>query len=314
MPGAMGSVRMGSLAARICRTAICTTARTNRTQGALCRTFSQYENYSRTSKTYDSLRVAIASDTFLDFLTRHARTINHPLQLLDVGCGSGTYLNILGNKAPGGAIGLEFNDGMLSKAMAKGLDVRKGSILDMPFMEQQFDVVTTTQVLHHLEDAENRHTQEFKALKVACAEVSRVLKPKGAWLISTQTPTQHIDGFWWSVLVPESAKLLAKQFPPIDVLKDCLNAAGFNNVKTEIPSKPLVREDVYLDVTSPFRQDFRDADSTWALATPAEIDNGLEWLQDKIDAGEAETFLAEREALRSEVGQTTTVIAIKDDV
>ena len=114
--------------------------------------------------------------------------------------------------------------------------------------------------------------------------------------------------------MPESAKLLAKQFPPIDVLKDCLNAAGFNNVKTEIPSKPLVREDVYLDVTSPFRQDFRDADSTWALATPAEIDNGLEWLQDKIDAGEAETFLAEREALRSEVGQTTTVIAIKDDV
>lgn len=72
-------------------------------------------------------------------------------------------------------------------------------------------------------------------------------------------------------------------------------------METKIPSKPLVQEEVYLDITSPFRQDFRDADSTWALATPAEIDKGLEWLQEKIDAGEAESFLADREALRFEV-------------
>ena len=34
-------------------------------------------------------------------------------------------------------------------------------------------------------------------------------------------------------------------------------------------------------------------------------------LRSKIDAGEADAWLAEREALRSKIGQTTTVVATK---
>lgn len=65
------------------------------------------------------------------------------------------------------------------------------------------------------------------------------------------------------------------------------------------------------DIEGPFKPAFRNADSTWALATEQELAAGLRMLREKIEAGEAEAWLAEREALRAEVGQTTTVIATK---
>ena len=69
--------------------------------------------------------------------------------------------------------------------------------------------------------------------------------------------------------------------------------------------------DKYLDIEGPFNPAFRNADSTWSLATEAELEKGLAMLRAKIDAGEADAWLAEREALRAKVGQTTTVVAVK---
>ena len=72
-----------------------------------------------------------------------------------------------------------------------------------------------------------------------------------------------------------------------------------------------MRIDKYLDIEGPFDQAFRNADSTWSLATEAELEKGLKMLRSKIDAGQADAWLAEREALRSKIGQTTTVVATK---
>ena len=73
----------------------------------------------------------------------------------------------------------------------------------------------------------------------------------------------------------------------------------------------LVREDLYLNIEAPFDPLFRKADSTWALATEEELEKGLTWLRAKIEAGEGDKFLAEREAIRAKVGQTTTVVTRK---
>ena len=69
--------------------------------------------------------------------------------------------------------------------------------------------------------------------------------------------------------------------------------------------------DKYLDIEGPFNQAFRNADSTWSLATEPELEAGLKMLRAKIDAGEADAWLKEREALRAKIGQTTTVVATK---
>lgn len=75
--------------------------------------------------------------------------------------------------------------------------------------------------------------------------------------------------------------------------------------------EPLVQIDKYLDAGAPFDPAFRASDSTWSLASAEELEAGLAMWRRKIDAGEASAWLAEREAVRHWIGQTTTVVATK---
>ena len=69
--------------------------------------------------------------------------------------------------------------------------------------------------------------------------------------------------------------------------------------------------EAYLDLQGPFSQLYRDGDSTWSLAAPEELEAGLEWWQSMHDSGDAESWLADREKIRSEVGQTSAVTSVK---
>ena len=278
------------------------------------KTGSSYENYNETSKTYDNFRAPVGMNIMHDALARTATQAGlgsiKDVNLLDAGCGSGTYLDHLKGEVKT-VRGLEFNDGMIAQATKKGLDVTQGSITDMPFPDGEFDAAITTQVLHHLVAAGGGGKTGFSNIGDACKEVYRCLKPKGAWIVNTQTPEQHVDGFWWAPVVPKAAKTLSLNFPEVEELTALLKEAGFQRVETFIPPEPLVRLDMYLDIEGPFSSTFRAADSTWALADEQELADGLAWLRAKIDAGEAEAWLAEREAIRARIGQTTTVVASK---
>jgi len=81
--------------------------------------------------------------------------------LLDIGCGKKPYLEIFKNKVSS-YIGLDLKEG----------DVI-GSALDLPFPDESFDTVFSSQVLEHVEDP-------FLMMR----EVTRVLK-KGGYLILT---------------------------------------------------------------------------------------------------------------------------------
>ena len=267
---------------------------------------------SVTSQTYDAFRKPISLDLFRDAFGTVAKRLSKPttkLDLLDAGCGSGNYLDAVKDDV-GSIAGLEFNEGMIGKAMAKlpSAEIRQGSITSMPYAAASFDVVITTQVLHHLERGGG---QDFNNVALASQEVYRCLRPGGAWIVQTQTPEQHIDGFWWAPIVPDAALTLSKHFPPLPKFESICRSAGFGEFSSAIPPEPLVRIDKYLDIEGPFNQAFRNADSTWSLATEAELKAGLAMLRAKIDAGEAGTWQAEREALRAKIGQTTTVVATK---
>ena len=73
-------------------------------------------------------------------------------------------------------------------------------------------------------------------------------------------------------------------------------------------------ESKYLDqgVKSAFSAEYRAGDSSWSMAeNSGELQHGLASLQKMIDAGTADDFLQEREALRLSKGQTTFVTATK---
>jgi len=94
---------------------------------------------------------------------------------LDVGCGTGVLTLPVAKRARR-TIGLDLSPAMLEKLAAKtvrlGLTVelREGSILDLPFADEVFTVVTTGFMLLYLTPEEKRR---------AMAEIHRVLTPNG---------------------------------------------------------------------------------------------------------------------------------------
>jgi len=106
--------------------------------------------------------------TVFDKLTKNAR-------LLDVGCGNGSFLNEIKSVIGCRVYGLD-----LSKTSAKtakenyGLDIHIGTILEDPFPERYFDVITAWEYLEHVNDPSE-----------VLLKISSLLKDDGSCIIST---------------------------------------------------------------------------------------------------------------------------------
>lgn len=299
---------------------------------------TEYENYSETCQTYDSFRPPIGLAFVLESLATAKPAAE--VDLLDVGCGSGTYLHAIKDSVKS-IQGIDLNEGMLAKARAKlpeGTRLEQGSLTDMScFGDAAFDVAITTQVrrpylpslaahpqllthsyspthqthttqvLHHLD----QDTTNFPNVGKTCKEVSRILKPGGVWIISTGTPEQSLNGFWWAPIIPKALETISKRFPSLETLTRLLGEAGMEVVKTHVPTETLVPPELYLNLEGAFTAEYRASDSSWSLASDEELAAGLATLRAKLDAGEGDAFLAEREAARKAGGQTTLVVARK---
>ena len=114
--------------------------------------------------------------------------------VLDVGCGTGS-LTVAAKEqvgASGKVFGIDASPAMIARATAKaakaGIDVCfKTAVAEaLPFPEQQFDVVLSTLMLHHLP----------RQPRQACArEIRRVLKPLGRVLVVDFAHAQLKSGF-----------------------------------------------------------------------------------------------------------------------
>ncbi len=108
------------------------------------------------------------------------------LRVLDIGCGNKPYLPLLAGQAAS-YIGVDAVDGLQVD--------RIGVAEDLPFADEEFDVVLCTQVLEHVDDP-----------AVALAEIRRVLAPGGAAFVSTHgvflyhpdPPTSDRDYWRWT--------------------------------------------------------------------------------------------------------------------
>ncbi len=99
-------------------------------------------------------------------------------QVLDVGCGTGTFALMLKQACPSAHIvGLDGDAAVLDLARRKAgrtgaeVDWRHGSALSLPFPDHSFDLVASSLVFHHLDRS---------AKGAAMREIHRVLKPGGA--------------------------------------------------------------------------------------------------------------------------------------
>lgn len=107
----------------------------------------------------------------LRWLARHA-AITGRTRLLDVGCGTGGFLDLARRRRGARVAGVELDAALAARAAARGLEVTAGDFADVPAGD--FDVVTMFQVLEHLPDPRAALVRAFGLLRpggVLCVEV-----------------------------------------------------------------------------------------------------------------------------------------------
>lgn len=174
---------------------------------------------------------------------------------LDLCCGTGDLSFALAERVgTGGRVkGVDFSRPMLKlaedKAFARGasqVDFEWADVLELPYVDQEFDAVTISFGARNLADLDR-----------GLAEMNRVLVPGGrlAILEITQPKRQPLAGFfglWFDRIVPLLGKLAGdssaytylpesvRSFPDAETLGERLDQAGFGHIRWTLMAGGIV--------------------------------------------------------------------------
>lgn len=108
-----------------------------------------------------------------------AQEVRRPAAILDVGCGTGRLLRSAARRFPGATfVGVDAAIEMVKQAEASlpaaiAMRFQQATAEDLPFPNDQFDLVFSTLTFHHWQEQ-----------RKGVAEVARVLAPGGRWLLA----------------------------------------------------------------------------------------------------------------------------------
>lgn len=151
-----------------------------------------------------------------------ARQVKNGDSVLDVGCGNGVFYPVLADKSIN-YVGMDISKKLLALARKKVLKNKgkakarfvKGSIIKLPFKNNQFDWVCAFAVMHHIPNEELR--------LCSAQEIWRVLKPGGRVVVTV-----------WNMF----SDWAEKKFDISQQLKN--NQEGFDKGDVSIPWKGTV--------------------------------------------------------------------------
>jgi DNA gyrase subunit B len=135
-------------------------------------------------------------------LARHAELCDVPpgARMLDVCCGSGvvgaSFTGLVGEM-----IGLDITPEMVALASTRLDHVYQGTVYDLPFDEASFDLVVNREVLHLLPQPER-----------PLAEIYRVLRPGGQFIVGQIVPYADEDAFWMYRIFKKKQPLLHQMY------------------------------------------------------------------------------------------------------
>jgi tRNA (cmo5U34)-methyltransferase len=113
-----------------------------------------------------------AFEAFYDAVAQPIPRTGDPLQILDIGCGTGLEFASIFQRAPNARItGIDLSAGMLERSRGKyarqraQLTLIQGSYLEVPLGEAQYDYVVSAMTLHHLKP--RRKGQLYRRIRQA---------------------------------------------------------------------------------------------------------------------------------------------------
>ncbi|HWS53009.1 MAG TPA: methyltransferase domain-containing protein [Pyrinomonadaceae bacterium] len=139
-------------------------------------------------------------------------------RMLDVCCGSGIVGGSFAGRV-GHKVGLDITPEMRALAGTRLDEVRAGSVYEMEFEDNSFDLVVTREVLHLL-------PQPSRPL----SEILRVLRPGGQLIFGQTVPFGEADAAWMFRVFKKKQPLFCNNFLAED-LEQLLGECGFRNVE-----------------------------------------------------------------------------------
>ncbi len=157
-----------------------------------------------------------------DLLHTLVRDLNAQ-KILEVGCGSGRWLDELQTITPH-SVGLDFSFGMLSQAHQRNrtLKLTRGTAKQLPFESSLFDLVFCINALHHFDQPQNFIAESYRALRYGGALITINIDPH---TIETWYVYDYFDG---------TREIDLKRFPKIGVMKEWMRETGFKKIETRI--------------------------------------------------------------------------------
>ncbi|MBW3632936.1 MAG: methyltransferase domain-containing protein, partial [Chloroflexi bacterium] len=118
--------------------------------------------------------------------------------------------------------GLDPSSRMLDRARdaARWESLSRGSAENLPFVDHSFDVVMTTDVIHHIDDRDAYFW-----------EAARVLTPEGHIVIVTDSHDDIPRRRPLSSHFPETVEVELRRYPPVPLLLTELARAGFSEFR-----------------------------------------------------------------------------------
>jgi DNA gyrase subunit B len=155
-----------------------------------------------------------------ELLSRHVGHlgVGEDARMLDVCCGSGVVGGSFRGKV-GKIEGLDLTPEMINLAKTRLDEVHKGTVYDLPFAPGTFDLVVTREVLHLLPSPEK-----------PVAEIFRVLRPGGQFIVGQILPFGAEDGVWMYRVFKKKQPLIFNMFQEED-FRQLLLGAGFVDLK-----------------------------------------------------------------------------------
>jgi ubiquinone/menaquinone biosynthesis C-methylase UbiE len=159
-------------------------------------------------------------------------------RVLDVGCGTGNYATALTESTSCRVSGIDPSQRMLDSARASAPweSLVRGNAESLPFRDDSFNVVMSTDVIHHVEDRD----AYFR-------EAVRVLRPGGHIVTVTDSHDTISRRRPLSSHFPETVSIELQRYPPVPRLLGEMTRAGFVE-----PRVVDVSRDYHLDDIEPY--------------------------------------------------------------